>query len=423
MTVLIAGGGISGLVLALSCHQVGIPCKVFEASREMRPLGVGINLQPTAVRELYALGLKDPLAKIGVQTRDYGFYTKTGLHIWTEPRGVHLGYDWPQYSVHRGQLHMMLYDTVINRCGPDAVQCGWRAVGFETEDDAAVLYLEDRKGNTRTERGDVLIGADGIHSSIRAQMQPDEGAPSWGGAVLWRGTTQAKPFLTGASMVLVGHDTLRFVSYPISPVDPDRGTATINWICERVFDPASSFRKEEDYSRQADLADFLPQFEDFKFDWLDVPALIRGADQVFEYPMVDRDPLDSWTQGRVTLMGDAAHAMYPVGSNGAGAGILDARKLVAAFLMHGLSGAALQTFESEMLPETSKAVLMNRTSGPDQILGVVEERCGGQFDHIGDVIPKAEMDKHAAAYKRMAGFGVAETNARADIIPAGARFI
>lgn len=421
MTVLIAGGGISGLALALSCHQVGIPCKVFEASREMRPLGVGINLQPTAVRELYALGLEDELAKIGVQTRDYGFYTKKGLHIWTEPRGMHLGYDWPQYSVHRGRLHMMLYDAVIERCGADAVQCGWRATGFATEGNRAFLHLEDRNGNTRTEHGDVVIGADGIHSTIRSRMQPEEGAPSWGGAVLWRGTTQAKPFLSGASMVLVGHDTLRFVSYPISPVDPDTGKATINWICERVFDPASSFRKE-DYSRQADIADFLPQFKGFKFDWLDVPALIKGADQVFEYPMVDRDPLDSWTDGRVTLMGDAAHAMYPVGSNGAGAGILDARKLVAAFLAHGLNGTALQAFEDEMLPETSKVVLMNRTSGPDKILGVVEERCGGQFDNIEDVIPKAEMDAHGADYKRMAGFGVAETNTRADIVPAGVRF-
>jgi len=195
----------------------------------------------------------------------------------------------------------------------------------------------------------------------------------------------------------------------------------VNWICERKFDPTATFRKE-DYSRQADLNDFAPAFDSFRFDWVDVPSLIRGAQTVYEYPMVDRDPLDHWTQGRVTLMGDAAHAMYPVGSNGAGAGILDARKMVAAFLKHGLTAQALQAFEAEMRPETSKMILMNRTAGPDQILGTVEARCGGQFAHIEDVIPKAEMDAHNAGYKRAAGLGVAQTNDRADIIPKGARF-
>lgn len=421
MTVLIAGGGISGLALALSCHQVGIPCKVFESSREMKPLGVGINLQPSAVRELYALGLEDKLPQIGVQTKDYGFYTKRGLHIWTEPRGMGLGYRWPQYSVHRGQLLMLLYEEVLKRCGPEAVHCGWRAVGFDTVDDQAVLHLEDRDGTKRTEKGSVLIGADGIHSAIRAQMAPDEGPPSWGRSVLWRGTTKAVPFLSGASMVLIGHNSRRLVSYPISEADPETGLATINWICERGFDPSAGFRKE-DYRRAANLDDFLPAFEAFKFDWLDAPALIRASDTVYEYPMVDRDPLDIWTHGRVTLMGDAAHAAYPVGSNGAGAGIIDARKLVSYFLAEGLTEAALQAYEAEMLPETSKIILMNRGSGPDKILDVVEERCNGWFDNIEDVLPKAEMDAHAATYKKLAGFGVAETNDRPDIIPTGARF-
>lgn len=421
MTVLIAGGGISGLALALSCHQVGIPFKVFEASPQIRPLGVGINIQPNAVRELYALGLENALAQIGVQTRDYGFYSKKGLHIWTEPRGLHLGYNWPQYSVHRGKLLMLLYDEVIRRSGVDAVQCGWRATGFETLQGAARLHLTNAQGETRTEDGDVVIGADGIHSALRAQMQPNEGPPSWGGAILWRGTTQAKPFLSGASMVLVGHGTVRFVGYPISEADPQTGRATINWICERKFDPSATFRKE-DYSRQADIADFLPAFEDYRFDWLDVPALIHGAETIYEYPMVDRDPLDRWTEGRVTLMGDAAHAMYPVGSNGAGAGILDARTLAAAFLAHGLTPGALQAFEAEMLPQTSKMIVMNRSGGPDQILIQVEERCGGQFDDIEDVIPSDEMAAHNANYKRAAGLGVTQTNDRPDIIPEGARF-
>ncbi|RKE94388.1 2-polyprenyl-6-methoxyphenol hydroxylase-like FAD-dependent oxidoreductase [Sulfitobacter guttiformis] len=421
MTVLIAGGGISGLVLALSCHQVGIPFQVFESASQMRPLGVGINLQPSAVRELFDLGLEAKLDDVGIPLRDYGLYTKRGLHVWTEPRGRDAGYDWPAYSVHRGRLHMLLYNEVIRRAGPDVIQTGQRVTAFDTVGGKAHLSLTDRAGAQRKVEGAVAIGADGIHSAIRRQMQPLEDAPHWGGAMLWRGTTQAKPFLSGGSMVLIGHDGLRFVTYPISSPAPRTGLATINWICNLQFDPAQKFRKE-DYSRAANLADFLPAFEQIKFDWLDAPALIRGADEIFEYPMVDRDPLERWAVGRVTLMGDAAHAAYPVGSNGAGAGITDARKLVAAFLAHGLTPKALDTYEAEMLPVTSKIILMNRTAGPDKILDIVENRCGGQFERIEDVIPHTEMADHAATYKRIAGYGVEQTNNRPPIIAQGARF-
>jgi 2-polyprenyl-6-methoxyphenol hydroxylase-like FAD-dependent oxidoreductase len=421
MTVLIAGGGISGLALALSCHQVGIPFQVFEAARQMRAMGVGINLQPSAVRELFDLGLEARLDEVGIRLRDYGLYTKKGLHVWTEPRGIAAGYHWPAYSVHRGRLHMLLYEEVIRRAGPEAVQLGWRAQGFETGTDEVVVALENSAGQRRRAAGTVLIGADGINSAIRRQMQPHEGEPRWGGAMLWRGTTMAKPFLSGASMALIGHDGLRFVAYPISHPNPDSGLAVINWICNLQFDPSRTFRKE-DYTRAADLNDFLPAFQQISFDWLDAPALIKGAQEVFEYPMVDRDPLDTWTVGRATLMGDAAHAAYPVGSNGAGAGITDARKLVAAFLEHGLSPNALEVYEAEMRPATSTIILMNRTAGPDKILDIVEARCGGQFDHIHDVISEQELAAHAATYKASAGYGIAETNARPPIVPAGADY-
>ena len=418
MTVLIAGGGISGLALALSCHQVGIPFQVFEAAAQMRPLGVGINLQPSAVRELWDLDLRDQLAEVGIPLRDYGLYTKRGLHVWTEPRGLDAGYHWPAYSVHRGRL---LYETLIRRAGPEAVQTGWRAKGFSTEGDKAVLMLESRTGEAKRVSGSVIIGADGIHSALRAQMQPQEAEPKWSGAILWRGTTLAQPFLSGASMVLIGQPGLRFVAYPISAPAPDTGLAVINWICNLQFDPARKFEKE-DYSRKADLDDFLPAFEQLRFDWLDAPALIRGAAEVFEYPMVDRDPLGSWTVGRVTLMGDAAHAAYPVGSNGAGAGIMDARKLVAAFLAHGLNQRALLAYETEMLPVTSKIILTNRSAGPDKILDILEARSGGDYANVEDVITQTEMADHAATYKRIAGTGIAEVNGRPPIIPEGARF-
>lgn len=421
MTVLIAGGGIAGIAMALTCHQIGVPFKVFEAVRQIRPMGVGINLQPTAVRELFDLGLEDELDRTGVRTKDYGMYSRYGLHIWTEPRGTWAGYDWPQYSVHRGELLLMLYDALIARAGPESVETGWRATGFTNENGGAVLHLTGADGQIRDERGDLIIAADGIHSALRAQMVPEEGPPAWGGNILWRGTTQAKPFLSGASMVMVGYDGLRFISYPISTPDPETGIATINWIANLKTDASEGFNKE-DWNRQANLDDFLPQYRHFNLDWIDIPGLIQGAEEVLEYPMVDRDPIERWTEGCVTLMGDAAHPAYPVGSNGAGSAILDARRLGAAFLEHGLTEAALQAYEADMRPQASAVTLMNRVAGPDTILDIVEARSGGMFDDIHDVVPEAELAAHAETYKQTAGTTVAETNARPRTIPEGARF-
>lgn len=420
MTVLIAGGGIAGLALGLTLHQIGVPFRIFEQVRALKPLGVGINLQPSAVRELYDLGLQEQLEDIGVRTKDYGMYTKKGLHVWTEPRGAFAGYNWPQYSVHRGKLHMMLYDALVTRAGNEVVETGWKAVGFENLPDGAALQLQNAQGETRTEAGTLIVGADGIHSAIRAQMAPEEGPPIWGGAVMWRGTTRARPFKTGASMVMIGHDGLRIVSYPISKADPETGLAEVNWIAMLNYDPEDHWNKE-DWNREADLADFAPRFDGMIFDWLDVPALLRGAERVFEYPMVDRDPLERWTVGRVTLMGDAAHAAYPVGSNGAGSAIIDARVMGRAFLDHGVGAEALEVYEALMRPVTSKVVLMNRVAGPDQILDVVEDRCGGHFDRLEDVISQQELADHAARYKSVAGTSVEAINAAEPTIPEGAR--
>ncbi len=420
MTVLIAGGGIAGLALGLTCHQIGVPFKVFEAVREIKPLGVGINLQPTAVRELFDLELEDRLPTIGVKTRDYSMHSKKGLQVWSEPRGMWAGYNWPQYSVHRGALHMMMYHALIERAGQDCVETGWSVERFENTSTGAALHLKHRDGTTKIEQGAVAVGADGIHSTIRQQMQPDQGEPRWAGHVLWRGTTQAKPFKSGASMVMIGNTDLRFVSYPISEADPETGLATINWISELKLNPDGGFNKE-DWSREADLYDFLPQLSTLEADWIDIPTLISGAETVYEYPMVDRDAIDTWTDGNVTLMGDAAHAAYPVGSNGAGSAIIDARQLGAAFLAHGVNANGLLAYEAKMLPPTSKVVLMNRGSGPDSILGTVEDRCGGVFDDIENVIPKAELVAHADKYKAAAGFGIEVTNAAPRTIPKGAR--
>lgn len=419
MTVLIAGGGIAGLALGLSLQQIGIPFRIFERVSALKPLGVGINLQPNAVRELYDLGLEDALAAIGVKTRDYGFYTCKGLEIWTEPRGQWAGYHWPQYAIHRGQLQMLLAQTLLARAGPDCLVNDAEAVGFECHADGASLYLKNRAGQTWAEQGQVLIAADGIHSAIRQKMYPAEGQPIWGGAVMWRGTTQAQPFLTAASMILMGHAKQRFVAYPISNPDPETGAATLNWIAELRYDASDPWQKE-DWNRQADDSAFLPAFENWRFGWLDVPALVRGADAIYEYPMVDRDPLPGWTQGAVTLMGDAAHPTYPVGSNGASQAVIDGRILAAKMHVHGVGPTALQAFEAEVRPATEKVTLANRGQGPDAIMQIVEDRCGGDFEHIEDVISAAELAVHADKYKAIAGFGIAALNARAPLIPRAA---
>ncbi len=414
MTVLIAGGGIAGLSLGLTLHQIGVPFRIFEATETIQPMGVGINLQPNAVRELLDLDLGDQLEEIGVRTRQYGFYSKLGKTIWEEPRGLWAGYAWPQYSVHRGALQMMLYDALLERAGPDCVETGARAVGFETEKDA-VLFLE----NGQRETGQFLIGADGIHSAIRAQLYPDEGEPIWNGRVLWRATTRAPEYFGGAAMVMIGHDDLRLVAYPISQTDSE-GMATINWIAEKRF-PLDATWKKEDWNRAANINDFLPDFRDWSFDWIDVPNLIQGAEVVYEYPMVDRDALPRWTQECVTLIGDAAHPTYPVGSNGASQAIIDARVIGAKFLEHGLVPQALQFYEDDVRPVTTRVGKANRAGGgPDGVLQRVEDLCGGEFDNIDDVIPRAELADHAEKYKSIAGFSISELNTRPQTIPSGA---
>ncbi|WP_300063470.1 flavin-dependent oxidoreductase [uncultured Roseobacter sp.] len=410
MTVLIAGAGIAGLTLGLTLHQIGVPFRIYEAVRALKPMGVGINLQPNAVRELHDLGLADDLAEIGVSTQSVGFYSKTGREIWTEPRGTAAGYHWPQYSVHRGQLQMLLHETLRARAGETSVITGHRATGFSGHQ----LKLDGPNGPASVE-GTVIIGADGIHSALREQMYPDEGSPVWGGAILWRGTTRSRPFLGGADMILAGHDRQRIVAYPITNTDPATGDALINWIAELRVDPSQGWRKE-DWNRPADLRDFLPAFDDWVFDWLDVPGLIRGAEAVFEYPMVDRDPVARWTEGPVTLMGDAAHPTYPVGSNGASQAIVDARTLGACFAAHDKTPEALQAYEASVRPRTSAVTLANRGSGPDAILQMVEDRCGGVFDRIEDVVPQDELAAHSAKYKRLAGFDVDALNAQPALI-------
>ena len=419
--VLIAGGGIGGMALALTLNQIGVPCQVFEAVPDLQPLGVGINLQPNAVRELYDLGLdQQALDTIGIQAREWALVGRNGHDVYAEPRGLLAGYRWPQYSVHRGKLQMLLYRTVLERLGPGAVTLGHRVTGYRHEGDSVFARVESRDGRTAEVESRLLVAADGLHSAIRAQMHPAQPPIHWGGAIMWRGTTPGVPIRTGASFVGVGSLRHRVVLYPISPPDPTTGLATINWIAEITVDNSRGWT-HGDWNRRVSVDDFIHHFEDWNFDWLDVPAMLRGAGEVFEYPMIDRDPVPTWVDGRVALLGDAAHVMYPVGSNGASQAIVDARVLGASLLEHGITPAALAAYDTRLCADISALVLRNRGAGPFGILGLVDERCGGVFDNIDDVIPAAEREAFMARYKAAAGFAIDALNAAAPTIPPGAR--
>jgi 2-polyprenyl-6-methoxyphenol hydroxylase-like FAD-dependent oxidoreductase len=401
--IIVAGGGIGGFAAALSLHAAGLPVRVFEAVRNPQPLGVGINLLPHAVRELTELGLADMLAANAVATRELLYVSAHGQAIWREDRGLAAGYRWPQYSIHRGVLQMELLAAARARGIP--VETGRRVAAFVQDAAGVTLRFEDRG----SARGAALVGADGIHSRIRAHFAPEEGPPCWPGAVLWRATTVAAPYLSGATMVQAGHHDQKFVCYPIRHL-PD-GRVLTNWIAEMKIPVAQGFARE-DWNREADRARFLPHYESWNWGWLDVPGLIRGAERVFEYPMVDRDPLPRWTDGRVTLLGDAAHPMYPIGSNGASQAILDARQLALQIARAGDVAQGLAAYEEQRRPPTAKLTLANRALGPDVILEEVHRRAPGGFADLHDVISHDELETTAANYKRLAGFDPAVLNAR-----------
>lgn len=417
MRVVIVGAGIGGLTLALSLHAAGIEAEVYEAAAEILPLGVGINVLPHAVRELTDLGLAERLADNGVATEALMYANRFGQEIWREPRGRHAGYNWPQYSIHRGVLQLLLFNAVRERLGKGAVRLDHEATGVETGEDGATVRFRSRTtgADLPSARGDVVVAADGIHSALRAQFYPDEGPPIWNRRVLWRGVTEGAPFLGGATMVMAGHQDMKFVCYPIDPKAEGRGTSTINWIAELRFPETVEWRRE-DWNRKGELADFLPRFETWDFGWLDVPDIIRGASQVYEYPLVDRDPVERWTFGRTTLLGDAAHPMYPIGSNGASQAILDARTLAYELATRDDVDAALAAYEGARRPATSRIVLSNRGNGPEQVMQMAEERAPKGFSHVHDVISREELEATAGEYKKLAGFDREALNSRPSLI-------
>ena len=403
MDVIIVGAGIGGLTLALCLHRAGIRARVFEASPEIRALGVGINVLPHASRELGRLGLEDALTRHAVLTREAAFFNRFGQLIHREPLGRDAGYDAPQYSIHRGDLQRVLLDAWIERAGADALATGWRCTGFTQDEHSVSVAFDDPRSGAALppQRTDVIIACDGLHSAIRKQLHPDEGEPRYSGVNMWRGVTRWKPILGGATMIRAGwlsHG--KMVIYPIRDDIDGAGTQLVNWVAEIE----TATHRQRDWTRPGQLADFIGAFENWHFDWLDVPALIRAADSVLEFPMVDQDPLPWWTQGRVTLLGDAAHPMVPRGSNGAGQAILDARCLSDLLAGGDDPTAALREYEAQRLAATTQVVLTNRANPPDAIIRVVHERIGDRpFARIEDVISVEELEQMSATYKRISG--------------------
>jgi 2-polyprenyl-6-methoxyphenol hydroxylase-like FAD-dependent oxidoreductase len=417
LDIIIVGGGIAGLTAALSLHAAGFRPTVYEAVSKPAALGVGINLLPHAVRELTELGLLDELLGLGVAITDLHYIATDGQPVWHEARGLAAGYKWPQIAIHRGQLQMFLLTKVQERLGPQAVRFGKELVGVETLGDRVHARFANRAtGFEANVNADLLIGADGIHSAVRREFYPQEGTPRWNGITLWRSTSPMMAPMGGKAMIWAGWSGQKFVAYPIGK-DPETGHDRLNWICDLKVSDAGS-PPPRDWNRAGNRADLLSPFADWRWTGIDVPAIINASGPIYEFPMVDRDPLPKWTFGRVTLMGDAAHPMYPIGSNGATQSIIDARVFAWHIARTGSVEDALFGYESDRREATGRIVLMNRQQGPDRVLDLARERlaAGGA---LVDLLPMDERHAIAQAYKQTAGFDPAVLNERSSFSPGG----
>ena len=410
MRVIVVGGGICGLSTALALHAAGIEVGVYEAVPKMGAVGVGINIQPNAVRELIELGLGDALEKGAIATAELAFYSKHGQRIWSEPRGLAAGYRWPQYSIHRGTLLMILYDAVRERIGERNIFLAHSLESFSQDAQGVTANFVDRATGKKLEsaRGDVLIGADGIHSAVRGHYYPKDEV-RFGGQLMWRAAVEWSPFLTGRSMIIAGHRDQKIVAYPMRALPG--GKVHMNWIAE-LGRPGAPPR--EDWNRRVDKSVFLEEFRSWKFDWLDIPAMIEATDVSYEFPKIDRDPVERWTFGRVTLAGDAAHPMHPVGSQAGSQAIVDARVLAWHLATCKDPQEALERYQDERLPAMREIALGNRTLGPEIVMQIVEERAPGGFSNLDDILPPRELAERQAVFKEKAGFAVEALNRRAS---------
>jgi len=411
MKAIIVGGGIGGLTTALMLHARGIDCDVYEQADAVRELGVGINTLPHAIKELAQLGLLDRLDAVAVRTYELFYMNRFGQEIWREPRGLDAGYDVPQFSIHRGRLQSVIYQAVRARLGERHLHMGHRLGSFSQHEGGVAAYFFDRNGSHRaTTEGDVLIGADGIHSRVRDMLFPNEGPARWNGIMLWRGATDWPAFLTGRSMIVAGGLAAKFVIYPIAAGSSPKHRLT-NWaVTAKVGDASKPPPQKEDWSRPGRMDELLPHIQRFQIANVDARGLIEATPEFWEYPMCDRDPLPRWSHGRVTLLGDAAHPMYPVGSNGASQAIHDARCLADRLISADHPVAALWAYEQERLPMTAQIVRMNRKGGPEGVIDVVEELAPDGFTHIDEVLSHDQRMSIVRGYASTAGFSKEQVN-------------
>jgi 5-methylphenazine-1-carboxylate 1-monooxygenase len=415
MQVIVVGGGIGGLSLALSLHQAGIAVRVYEAVRDLVPLGVGINLQPTAVRELTELGLGDDLAQIGLATQELSYFNKFGQLVHSEKRGISAGYKWPQYSIHRGQLQLLLLRVVRERLGTENFRSGLKFAAFEQNQHRVTARFQDsRSGASVQDAADILVGADGIHSTVRRQLYPTEGEPRFARQVLWRAAIDSEPFLGGRTMIIAGHFHQRIIVYPVGR-GAKPGQLLTNWICQKSV-PASA-PPREDWNRRVSNEQVLAAFGAWRFPWLDMPALIDRTPEIYEFPLVDRDPVPTWSSDRVTLIGDAAHPMQPIGSQAGSQAIIDARVLTAALIAASNPIEALQRYDAERRPVMNDITLRNRRFGPEAAMQLVEERSPDGFVRIDDVISQEDLHAIAASFSSAAGLDPEAVNGRPSFVP------
>ena len=410
MKVIIVGGGIGGLTMALMLHARGIDCDIFEQADTIRELGVGINTLPHAIKELKQLGLLDRLDAVGIRTFELIYTNRFGQEIWREPRGLDAGYDVPQFSIHRGRLQSTIFQAVRSRLGESRIHTGHRLGAFTQDEGGVTAHFFDRHGShRRSVRGDVLIGADGIHSYVREKLYPNEGPARWNGSMLWRGALDWPKFLTGRSMVIAGGMAAKLVVYPIGEGAREDRPLT-NWAVLVKVGEGSVPPNKEDWSRPGRFEDLMPHVQRFRIPYVDAKALIETTPEFWEYPMCDRDPLPRWSHGRVTLLGDAAHPMYPVGSNGASQAILDARCLADLLKNADHPMQALWTYEQERLPPTAQIVRMNRSGGPEGVIDAVEQRAPDGFQNIDEVLSFEERKAIVRGYAGAAGFAQSQVN-------------
>jgi 5-methylphenazine-1-carboxylate 1-monooxygenase len=416
MKVIVVGGGISGLSLALSLHQIGLEPHIFESAPTFQFLGVGINIQPHAARELAELGLGEQLGRNSISTAALAYYNKHGQLIWSESRGLAAGYRWPQHSVARGTLQQLLLEAAQERLGSHRIHPGHHLARFEARRDGVTAEFIDRQrgGDAVSVDGDVLVGADGIHSTVRRALSSSRETLHYEGFINHRGIAAFPPYLGGATMVIAGHRDQRFVAYPIRRLAD--GRRLINWICLlHTDDPLMPL---EEWGVHADKTVLLAKFADWQFDWLDIPKLIAATDEVFAFPDVDRDPLPRWSFGRVTMVGDAAHPMLPVGSQAGSQAIVDGRDLAAALNRFADPVEALQCYERERIDAMNGMILRNRSLGPETVMQMAEERAPNGFSDIAAVLSADELQEASLSFKRAAGFDVETVNTRPSYLPA-----